>query len=460
MSQRRFVPATKRARIRRDRIPAPVVLPVLASAGIAPFSRFRSSGAALSDQTKAAPMRMPDSLAALVDYGIIQEVVRPLMSGKEAQVYLVVSEGEERVAKVYKEAQARTFKHRAEYTEGRKTRNSRDQRAISKRSRHGRAQDEAAWRSTEVDMIHRLRDAGVRVPEPHQFIDGVLVMELVKDAAGEPAQRLGDLTFDPEEAEKIYHELIVQVTRMLCAGVVHGDLSEFNVLMGVKGPTLIDFPQSIDPARNQNARALLIRDVDNLHRFLARFAPHARRPLFAQEMWQLYQANKLTPTSKLEGSYRAPDAKVDTSDVLAVIGEVDEEQRLRHAVRDDDDDFIPLPRKPLRTVVDLSAEVKRSSKPRPAAGRRAEAPRAEGTAPKRKRSRKRRPGSAPAAPPDSRAQGAATGRVAHPTRRSESGQGAKSDARPDAGAAPPRSARRRARRRRRPGARQPDPTNV
>lgn len=454
---------------------------------------------------KAALMRMPDSLAALVDYGIIQEVVRPLMSGKEAQVYLVISEGTERVAKVYKEAQARTFKHRAEYTEGRKTRNSRDQRAISKRSRHGRAQDEAAWRSTEVDMIHRLRDAGVRVPEPHQFIDGVLVMELVKDAAGHPAQRLGDLTFEPEEAEKIYHELIVQVTRMLCAGVVHGDLSEFNVLMGVQGPTLIDFPQSIDPARNQNARALLIRDVDNLHRFLARFAPHARRPLFAQEMWQLYQANKLTPTSKLDGRYRAPDAKVDTSDVLAVIGEVDEEQRKRTEVRDDDDDFVPLPRKPLRTVVDLSSEVKRNDKPRPSAGRRAESSRAEGAAPKRKRAHERRPGSAPGAHRDSRAQDAGTGPVAHASRRSEPGQVATRDPRPAAGergprrkrgnasgdrapnapraagerpvaakpvadpraprhdaasTAPQRPARRRARRRRRPGTRQPDPTDA
>ncbi len=463
-------------------------------------------------------MRMPDSLAALVDYGIIQEVVRPLMSGKEAQVYLVICEGTERVAKVYKEAQARTFKHRAEYTEGRKTRNSRDQRAISKRSRHGRAQDEAAWRSTEVDMIHRLRDAGVRVPEPHQFIDGVLVMELVKDAAGNPAPRLGDLSFEPEEAERIYHELIVQVTRMLCAGVVHGDLSEFNVLMGVEGPTLIDFPQSIDPARNQNARALLIRDVDNLHRFLARFAPHARRPLFAQEMWQLYQANKLTATSKLTGSYRAPDAKVDTSDVLAVIGEVDEEQRKRHAVREDDDDFIPLPRKPLRTVVDLTSEAPRVRKPRPAPAQRDANSRSEGAA--RKRARPRKPGAAShsGASPDSRAHGAGPGRAANPTRRSEPVAGAGADARPDSGAAgrgraddrnsrrrgsrrkragapndrlagpsrvagerpsetkpvadsrtaraetptstAPRPARRRARRRRRPGARQSDPSNA
>ena len=181
-------------------------------------------------------MRMPESLAALVDYGIIQEVVRPLMSGKEAQIYLVVSGGEERVAKVYKEAQSRTFKHRAEYTEGRKTRNSRDQRAINKRTRYGRSQDEAAWRSTEVDMIRRLRDAGVRVPEPFHFVDGVLVMELIKDAAGNPAPRLGDLSLEAGEAIVVYDTLIGEVVRMLCAGVVHGDLSEFNVMLGRFGP--------------------------------------------------------------------------------------------------------------------------------------------------------------------------------------------------------------------------------
>ncbi len=154
-------------------------------------------------------MRMPDSLAVLMDFGIVQDVVRPLMSGKEAQIYLVVSEGQERVAKVYKEAQQRTFKHRAEYTEGRKTRNSRDQRAINKRSRHGRKQDEAAWRTAEVDMIYSLRDAGVRVPEPFHFVEGVLVMELIKDAEGNPAPRLGDVSLGPLEAVAVYDALIL-----------------------------------------------------------------------------------------------------------------------------------------------------------------------------------------------------------------------------------------------------------
>lgn len=316
-----------------------------------------------------AAMRMPDSLAVLIEYGIIQEVLRPLMSGKEAQIYLVISDGEERVAKVYKEANARTFKHRAEYTEGRKIRNSRDQRAMNKRSRHGRAQDEAAWRSTEADMIHRLRDAGVRVPEVYNSSEGVLLMELVKDATGNPAPRLGDLSFEPEQALELYGGLIAQVVRMLCAGVVHGDLSPFNVLMAADGPTLIDFPQSVDPAVNQGARRLLLRDVANLHRFLERFAPRARRPLHAEEMWELYQGNRLTPTTALRGTYRPPRKKADTSEVLTLIRDADSEERARRASRGEDPETLP----PRRQVVDMTASAPRGRRPRRAAGAEAKA---------------------------------------------------------------------------------------
>jgi RIO kinase 1 len=332
---------------------------------------------------------MPDSLAALVDYGIIQEVIRPLMSGKEAQVYLVMSEGEVRVAKVYKEAQARTFKHRAEYTEGRKTRNTRDQRAMAKRTRHGRAQDEAAWRSTEVDMIHRLSDAGVRVPKPHQFIDGVLVMELIKDADGNPAPRLGDLSLGPEQAREIYDDLIGQTVRMLCAGVVHGDLSDFNVLMGANGPAVIDFPQSVDPASNQNARRLLLRDVENLHRFLTRFVPEASPPPYAQEMWELYQGNRLRPETKLRGRFHVAPGKTDTSEVLALIGDAREEERERREARGEDlESTAP---KPHRAVVDFSKEA-----PKQGAKRRRRKEEGRGDAPakraggKKRASRKRR----------------------------------------------------------------------
>jgi RIO kinase 1 len=274
-------------------------------------------------------MRIPDSLAPLFDYGILDDVVRPLMSGKEAQVYLVVSGGKPFVAKVYKDARNRTFKHRAEYTEGRKVRNSRDQRAIQKRSKHGRAQDEAAWRSTEVDMIHRLHAAGVRVPVPHAFVDGVLVMELITDADGNPAPRLADLMFDPADAQAMYERLLREVVRMLCAGVVHGDLSDFNVLVGAAGPVIIDFPQSVDTAHNANARRLLLRDVDNLHRFLGQFAPRARRLPYAEEMWDLFQQNALTPETRLTGRYRPSERRANTHSVLELIQDANHDERKR-----------------------------------------------------------------------------------------------------------------------------------
>jgi RIO kinase 1 len=276
-------------------------------------------------------MRMPGALSSLVEEGIIDEVLRPLMSGKEAQIYLVVAAGKQYVAKIYKEAQNRTFKHRADYTEGRKVRNSRDQRAIDKRSKHGRGQDEAAWRSTEVDMIYRLQAAGVRVPAPYQFIDGVLVMELVTDANGEPAPRLGEIDFTPEQATLVHERLLREVVRMLCAGVVHGDLSDFNVLMGIDGPVIIDLPQAVDPSKNQNARKLLLRDVDNLSRFLRRFVPSARHAPYAEEMWALYESNRLTPETVLRGQYRASQKKADTGALLDLIAEVNEDERRRRA---------------------------------------------------------------------------------------------------------------------------------
>ena len=274
-------------------------------------------------------MRIPESLATLAEYGIISEVERSLMSGKEAEVYLVIAGGERRVAKIYKDAQNRTFKHRADYTEGRKTRNTRDQRAIGKRSAHGRAKDEASWRETEVNMIYRLQEAGVRVPAPYHFIDGVLVMELVLDAYGEPAPRLGDVPLDREQATAIYQQLIQEVVRMLCSGVVHGDLSDFNVLLGAQGPVLIDFPQSVDPAHNPNARKLLLRDVDNLHDFLARHDRNAPRPPYAEEMWDLYQSNRLSPDTKLTGNYRSSTKSADTASVMALIDDAKRDERRR-----------------------------------------------------------------------------------------------------------------------------------
>jgi RIO kinase 1 len=274
-------------------------------------------------------MRIPDSLLSLADEGIIDEVLRPLMSGKEAQVYLVRSMGALRVAKVYKDADQRSFKQRADYTEGRNVRNTRDQRAIGKRTRYGREQDEAAWRSAEVDMIYRLQAAGVRVPVPYHFVDGVLIMELVTDAAGHPAPRLGDLKLDAASASAVFDRVLAEVIRMLAAGVVHGDLSDFNVLMGSDGPVIIDFPQAVNAAGNQNARKLLLRDVDNLHRFISKYIPGRRPPPFAQEMWQLYERGELSAETKLNGRYRAPENKAATADVLSLVAEAERDERRR-----------------------------------------------------------------------------------------------------------------------------------
>ena len=274
-------------------------------------------------------MRVPSSLASLVDEGVVEAVVRPLLSGKEAEVFLVTVGGELRVAKVYKEAHARSFKNRAEYTEGRKVRNSRDQRAMQKRSRYGRAQDEQSWRSTEVDMILRLHAAGVRVPTPYVFIDGVLVMELIADAHGNPAPRLAEVSFDRDQATRVFDRLLVEVVRMLCAGVVHGDLSDFNVLMAADGPVLIDFPQSVDAAGNQNARKLLLRDVGNLERFLSRFVPGQRPRAFAEEMWDLYSRSLLTPETRLTGRHRATERRANTAAVLDLIGDANHDERRR-----------------------------------------------------------------------------------------------------------------------------------
>jgi RIO kinase 1 len=269
-------------------------------------------------------MRTPQGLESLLDQGVIDRVVRPLMSGKEAQVYLVESEGEERVAKVYKDAAHRSFKHRADYTEGRRGRNSRDQRAIAKGSKHGKAEEELAWRSAEVDMIYRLQAAGVRVPVPYHFLDGVLVMELVKDADANPAPRLAEVTMDAAAAHVVFDRLLREVVKMLCVGVVHGDLSDFNVLMSADGPVIIDFPQSLDAAGNQNAREILLRDVENLQRFLSEHDPTERPTKHGAEMWEKYARGELRPDSVLTGVHHGSEVRVD---LLGVIEELRADER-------------------------------------------------------------------------------------------------------------------------------------
>ncbi|MEK7704059.1 MAG: PA4780 family RIO1-like protein kinase [Myxococcota bacterium] len=274
---------------------------------------------------------MPDSLVSLVEQGIIEDVVRPLMSGKEAQVYLVVAHGEQHVAKVYKEANDRTFKHRVEYTEGRRVRNSRDQRAMDKRSQYGRSQQEASWRTAEVDVIYRLRAAGVRVPEPKAYFDNVLVMELVTDRHGNPAPRLADVPLDAQQAEPMFDMLLREVVKMLCAGLVHGDLSEFNILAGHSGSVIIDFPQATDSATNGNARKFLIRDVGNLTRFFGRYRSELRSRRYAEEMWELYERGALTPDSKLTGHFKEPGKKAEVSSLLAEMEDIERENRARRA---------------------------------------------------------------------------------------------------------------------------------
>ncbi len=278
-------------------------------------------------------MRTPAGLAPLIDQGIIQEVVRPLLSGKEAQVYLVISDDEERVAKVYKDAQQRSFKQRAGYTEGRRTKNSRDQRAVAKGSRHGKAREEEAWRSAEVDTIYRLRAAGVRVPKPYYYVDGVLIMEMVQDAAGNPAPRLGEVDMDAAAGRQIFHHLIGETVKMLCAGIVHGDLSDFNILLGTDGPVVIDFPQSIDAAQSQNARAILLRDVGNLNRFLLGFGGTPPPLRHGPEMWDLYARGELRPDSVLTGYHRPSETEVDVDALLYALAEDEEEELRKRAAR-------------------------------------------------------------------------------------------------------------------------------
>jgi len=270
-------------------------------------------------------MKIPARLLPLLDVGIIDRVVRPLMSGKEAAVYLVEAREELRVAKVYKEATRRSFKHRTDYTEGRKVRNSRRQRAMDKRSKFGRREVEQAWRTAEVDAIRKLRAAGVIVPEPFEFYEGVLVMELIEGEPGMPAPRLIDVHLTAAEARDIHRSMLSEIVKMLCAGVVHGDLSDFNVLLRDSGPVIIDFPQAIDPTFNNNARKLFIRDVDNICSFLGRFAPELLQTRYGKEIWRLYERGDLHPEIELTGRFKDSTRIADVGRVLDEIGDAREE---------------------------------------------------------------------------------------------------------------------------------------
>ncbi len=264
-------------------------------------------------------MKAPPRLRALVEEGLIDSVSRQLMSGKEAMVFVVQSGGQTLCAKIYKEATQRSFRQAVDYTENRKVKNSREKRAMAKGTRFGRQVQEAAWQSHEVDALYRLAAAGVRVPQPHNFYEGVLLMELVVDANGDAAPRLNDSPLTAEQAKQHHAMLITQVVRMLSAGIIHGDLSEFNILLGEDGPVIIDLPQAVDAAGNNHAQRMLLRDVDNLRNFFGRFAPELLATQYGPEIWDLYQRGMLHPDVTLTGRFARKTGAVDLTGVMREI---------------------------------------------------------------------------------------------------------------------------------------------
>lgn len=278
-------------------------------------------------------MKTPSRIEPLVTDGLVDHVLRQLMSGKEAMVYVVQCGDELRCAKVYKEANKRGFHKAVDYTEGRKIKNSRQARAMAKGSRYGRQEQEAAWQHAEVDALRRLAAAGVRVPTPYDFHEGVLLMELVMGEDGEPAPRLNDIVLSAEDARRFHLDLVRQVVRMLCAGIVHGDLSEYNVLVDSNGPVIIDLPQAVDAAANNNARAMLERDIDNLAHYFAQFAPELKDTAYGPEIWSLYETGKLHPDSVLTGVFSLEHAPADVAEVMQVIEDALKEEAAREAGR-------------------------------------------------------------------------------------------------------------------------------
>lgn len=300
-------------------------------------------------------MKTPERLEPLVEDGLIDEVVAQLKSGKEATVYLVRSNDTLRCAKVYKEANQRSFKQAATYREGRKVKNSRVARAMEKGSRFGRQEMEEAWQNAEVSALYRLADAGVRVPAPHGCFDGVLLMDMVADANGNPAPRLSEVSYTPEEARSTHLLLIREVVKMLCAGLVHGDLSEFNILVDPQGPVIIDLPQAVDAAGNNHAQSMLERDVGNLANYFSQFAPELAQTRYAAEIWNHYESGTLTPEVELTGQVEEDTTPADLDSVLREVMDAQEEearQRAREAEKMEEDGIKPKPRTTRRFTVE------------------------------------------------------------------------------------------------------------
>ncbi len=282
-------------------------------------------------------MKTPKRLESLQEDGLIDEVIRPLMSGKEASVYVVRCGTELRCAKVYKEANKRSFRHASEYQEGRTTRNTRDARAMAKGSKHGRKEQEDSWQNAEVTALFQLAAAGVRVPKPYDFLEGVLLMELVGDGLGGVAPRLNDVDLEPADAREFHAFMIGEIVKMLCAGLVHGDLSEFNVLLGPEGPVIIDLPQAVNAVANNHAFTMLERDVGNMAEYFGQFAPELRYSKYAKEMWALFEAGKLTPDTQLTGEFAEPEESADVDAVLREIQAALAEQARREALLNAED---------------------------------------------------------------------------------------------------------------------------
>ncbi|QAX81616.1 PA4780 family RIO1-like protein kinase [Candidatus Pseudomonas adelgestsugas] len=282
-------------------------------------------------------MKTPKRIEPMIEDGMIDEVLRELMSGKEASVYVVRCGNELRCAKVYKKANKRSFRHMSKYQEGRKIRNSRLARAMAKGSKFGKQETEDAWQNAEVAALFRLASAGVRVPKPYDFLDGVLLMEFMTNEYGAAAPRLNDVAIEPDKAREYHAFLISQIVLMLCTGLVHGDLSEFNVLLTTTGPVIIDLPQVMDAVGNNYAFSILERDVGNISAYFGRFAPELKNTQYAKEMWALYAAGTLHPTSALTGKFDEPKELVNVCSVIREIEVVQLDKKRYEAMLAADD---------------------------------------------------------------------------------------------------------------------------